>query len=225
MKVRAVVFDLDGTLVRFNIDNATLKREVITALAKRGVPQSIFSVEDSLTDLLDKVEAYLNANNVGDEGRKRIWDEVFKAIRRFEEEAMSTASLMPGAYDVLSSLKEKGFKIGLITLNSSVVARNVLDKFGIRKFFDAMMSRDDVRNVKPNPEHLLKVLEELGVKPGEAVVVGDTVFDMRCAKKVGALAVGITTGRSSEEELRRAGADCVIESLSEILVLLSEFER
>jgi len=104
------------------------------------------------------------------------------------------------------------------------VARNVLDKLGIMKFFDAMISRDEVRNVKPNPEHLLKVLEELGVEPQEAVVVGDTVFDVRCAKKVGALAVGVTTGRSSEAELRKAGADCVIEALSELLILLSQLE-
>jgi len=107
MKVRAVVFDLDGTLVRFDIDNAALKREVIMALSKRGIPASMFSAEDSLTELLDKVEAYLNAYNMGNDAKRRIWAEIFKEIGRFEEEAMSTASLMPGAYEVLSSLREK----------------------------------------------------------------------------------------------------------------------
>jgi len=225
MRARAIVFDLDGTLVRFDIDTATLKREVITVLSKLGIPPSLFSINDSLTDLLDKVEAYIDAHGMGDEARRRIWNEVFRAMRRFEESAISTASLMPGAYEVLSSLRERGFKIGLITLNSAAVVSNVLERLGIKKFFDAMISRDDVKNVKPNPEHLLEVLRRLEVRPEEAVVVGDTVFDMRCAKKVGAMAIGITTGRSSEEELRKAGADCVVESLSELLFLLSQLDH
>ena len=184
------------------------------------MPASLFSVKDSMTDLLDKVEAYIRASGLGEEAVKRIWDEAFKVIERFEEEALHTARLVPGAYEVLATLKKRGFKIGLFTLNSSAVAVNVLKRLGISRFFDVMVARDLVEDVKPNPTHLSRVLEELGVRPEEAAVVGDTPFDIRCAKKVGALAIGITTGRATEEELRRAGADHVVRYLSELLSLL-----
>ena len=218
--MRAVVFDLDGTLVHFDLDVEALKRELLMALSRVGVPASLFSVKDSMIDLLDKVEAYIRASGLGEEAVKRIWDEAFKAIERFEEKALHTARLVPGAYEVLATLKKRGLKIGLFTLNSSAVAVNVLKRLGISRFFDVMVARDLVEGVKPNPAHLSRVLEELGVRPEEAAVVGDTPFDIRCAKKVGALAIGITTGRATEEELRRAGADFIIRYLSELLPLL-----
>jgi len=218
--MRAVVFDLDGTLVHFDLDMEALKRELLTVLSRVGVPASLFSVKDSMTDLLDKVEAYIRASGLSEEAVKRIWDEAFKAIERFEEKALHTARLVPGAYEVLATLKKRGLKIGLFTLNSSAVAVNVLKRLGISRFFDVMVARDLVEDVKPNPAHLSRVLEELGVRPEEAAVVGDTPFDIRCAKKVGALAIGITTGRATEEELRRAGADFIIRYLSELLPLL-----
>ncbi|RLI36538.1 hypothetical protein DRO60_05620 [Candidatus Bathyarchaeota archaeon] len=218
--MRAVVFDLDGTLVHFDLDMEALKRELLMALSRVGVPASLFSVKDSMTDLLDKVEAYIRASGLSEEAVKRIWNEAFKVIERFEEKALHTARLAPGAYEVLAALKKKGLKIGLFTLNSSAVAVNVLKRLGISRFFDVMVARDLVEDVKPNPAHLSRVLEELGVRPEEAAVVGDTPFDIKCAKRVGALAIGITTGRATEEELRRAGADYVIRYLSELLSLL-----
>ena len=201
--VRAVVFDLDGTLVHFDIDYVALKREVLTALSRLGIPTSSLSPNDTLTDLLDKVEAYIRASGLNNDAVKKIWDEIYKVAERFENSSIGTAKPMPGAVDVLAALKEKGLKIGLITLNSSVVALNVLNRLGIKRFFDVMVARDFV-------------------EPGEVVVVGDTVFDVRCAKELGAVAVGITTGRSSEEELRRAGADYIISSLVELLPLLAQ---
>jgi len=219
--MKAVVFDLDGTLVHFDIDLGALKRELLMALSRVGVPPSLFSTEDTLTDLLDKVEAYVKASGMGCGAMRKLWDEAFKVIERFEEAAINSASLMPGALEVLSALKRKGLRIGLFTLNSSAVAVNVLKRLGISKFFDVMVARDLVDDVKPNPNHLSRVFEELGVEPREAVVVGDMPFDIKCAKKLGAVAVGVTTGRSREEELKKAGADYVIRSLSELLSIIA----
>jgi len=223
--VRAVVFDLDGTLVHFDIDYTALKEEVLRALGRLGIPTSSLSPEDTLTTILDKVECYIKASGLGNEFKREVWAEVFKIAERFEAASVDSAKPMPGAADVLAALKEKGLKIGLLTLNSSVIAINVLERFGLKRFFDAMVARDFVEEAKPNPGHLSSVLKELGVKPDETVVVGDTVFDIRCAKELGTIAVGITTGRSSGEELEAAGADFVIDSLSELLPLISRLEK
>lgn len=223
--IRAVVFDLDGTLVHFDIDYAALKEEVLRALGRLGIPTSSLSPEDTLTTILDKVECYIRASGLGDEFKREVWTEIFKIAERFEASSVDSAKPMPGAAEVLAALKERGLKIGLLTLNSSVIAMNVLERFGLKQFFDAMVARDFVEEAKPNPAHLSSVLKELGVEPNEALVVGDTVFDIRCAKKLGTIAVGITTGRSSREELEAAGADFVVSSLSELLRLISELEK
>ena len=223
--VRAVVFDLDGTLIHFDIDYTALKEEVLRALGRLGIPTSSLSPEDTLTTILDKVECYIRASGLGNEFKKEVWAEVFRTAERFEAASVNSAKPMPGATDVLAALKERGLKIGLLTHNSSVIAVNVLERFGLKRFFDAMLARDFVEDVKPNPDHLSGVLRELGVKPDETVVVGDTVFDIRCAKELGAIAVGITTGRSLKEELEAAGADFIINSLSELLPLISRLGR
>jgi len=223
--IRAVVFDLDGTLIHFDIDDTALKEEVLRALGRLGIPTSSLSPEDTLTTILDKVECYIKASGLGDEFRREAWAEVFRIAERFEAASVNNAKPMPGAADVLAALKERGLKVGLLTLNSSVIAINVLKRFGLGRFFDAMVARDFVEEAKPNPGHLSSLLKELGVEPSEVMVVGDTVFDIRCAKELGAIAVGITTGRSSREELEAAGADFIVNSLSELIPLLSKLRE
>ncbi len=218
--IKAVVFDLDGTLVHFDIDYRALKEEVLRALARLGVPVSSLSPDDTLTDMLSRVEAYAEATGRGEEFMRKVWNEAIRVIERFEASSADRIRPVPGAADVLMALKGKGMKIGLITLNSSAVAVNTLKRLGIDRLLDAMVARDFVREAKPNPDHLMKVLEELGVKPEETVVVGDTVLDIRCGKKLGAVAIGITTGRSSRDELERAGADFIISSLSELIPII-----
>ena len=222
--IRAVVFDLDGTLIHFDIDYVALKEEVLRALGRLGIPTSSLSPDDTLTTILDKVERYIKVSGLGEDFMRKVWAEVFRVAEDFEAASLDKAKPMPGAAEVLAALKERGLKIGLLTLNSSVVAINVLERFGLKRFFDAMVARDFVREAKPNPNHLSSVLEELEVKPSETMVVGDTIFDIRCAKRLGAVAVGITTGCSSREELEAAGADFIVSSLSELLPLISRLK-
>ena len=76
--------------------------------------------------------------------------------------------------------------------------------------------------VKPDPVHLEAVLKALKVRPEEAIVIGDSVRDMECARRLKVLAVGVTTGFSSIEELTRAGADYLASSSTDIPSLLQK---
>jgi phosphoglycolate phosphatase len=109
-----------------------------------------------------------------------------------------------------------GLKIGICTVNSQKSAEYVLKRFGIARFFDVVMARDNVKNVKPNAEHLEAALKALEVEPKEVLVVGDSVADMKCAKDLGAVAVGLPTGVSTPKELTDAGANYLITSIMDV---------
>jgi phosphoglycolate phosphatase-like HAD superfamily hydrolase len=112
--------------------------------------------------------------------------------------------------------------MGLFTLNSSNATRNVLRSFRLKRFFDVVVTREGVSRVKPDVSHLKTVLMLLNVKPEEAVVVGDSVLDMKSAKALGAFAVGVITGFSTAKELMNAGATCLITSLTDLPQLVKE---
>ncbi|MEM4474699.1 MAG: HAD hydrolase-like protein, partial [Candidatus Bathyarchaeia archaeon] len=114
--IKAVVFDLDGTLVSFNIDYKTLRAEVRSLLMAEGVPASIFSLNDTVFEMLDKTEIYMRNNGRKDEDIREVYYKALRTIENYELEAAKTASLMPGVFETLKTLSEEGLKIGLYTV-------------------------------------------------------------------------------------------------------------
>ncbi|MEM1590304.1 MAG: HAD-IA family hydrolase, partial [Candidatus Bathyarchaeia archaeon] len=108
------------------------------------------------------------------------------------------------------------------TVNSQKSVEHILKKFGISMFFDAVTPRDAVKNVKPNTEHLAATFEALNVNPKEALVVGDSPADMKCAKELGAIAVALPTGMSTQKEMADAGANYIITTITDIPTLIEQ---
>jgi phosphoglycolate phosphatase-like HAD superfamily hydrolase len=102
---------------------------------------------------------------------------------------------------------------------------HILKKFGIAKFFDTVITRDAVKNVKPSTEHLEATLKALGVNPKEALVVGDSPADMKSAKELGAIAAALPTGISTQKELADAGANYIITTIMDIPTLIERINK
>ena len=219
--IRAVVFDLDGTLVCSKVRPEDLRQEVLKVLSRLGLPPSFFSRDEELPRILEKVEAYLKASGFSEGDMAKFWGEITRALEAFEEAYAKTASPIPGAIEILASLREKGLKIGLVSFSDSAVVMNLLAKLGIKRFLDVLVARDFVDDPRPNSAHLLRALRDLGVEPGEAVLVSRSPSLIRYAKDVGMWAIGMAKG-CGEEELRRAGSDLIAGSLSEVLSAISE---
>jgi len=219
--IRAVVFDMDGALTRSRVGPDDLKERVLRTLARLGLPPSFFSKGEELTEILEKAEAYIRASGLGEEDRRRFWDEITKVLEDFEGDYVQYASAVPGAVEVLASLREKGLKIGLVSFSGSVVVMNLLGRLGIRGFLDALVARDFVDDPKPNSAHLLKAVEELGVEPHEAILISTSPSLVRYAKEIGMYALGLAGGCGGER-LVKAGADAVVGSLSEALKVISD---
>jgi phosphoglycolate phosphatase-like HAD superfamily hydrolase len=223
--IKAVVFDLDGTLASFNVDYKAVRADVRDLLITRGLPASILSVNESIFEMLKKVEIFMKNNGKTAKDVNEIREKALAIAEKYELEAAKTTSLLSGVLETLKTLKEKGLKIGLCTINSEKSTSYILKRFGIAKSFDAVTPRNSVKYVKPNVEHLEATLKTLEVRPGEAMVIGDGVSDMACASELKSVAVGLPIGVSSPKELITAGANYLITSITDLPTLIEYLNK
>ena len=225
MRIKAVIFDLDGTLASFNLDYKTLRALIKNYLVNKGVPASVLSLNESIFEMLRKTDVW--AENAGQPAKvfEEAQRDALAIAEKYELEAASRTNLLPGVLDTLKALRRMGLKVGLCTINSEKSVKCILERFGIASLFDVTISRNQVKHVKPHPEHLEAALKVLGVSAAEAVVVGDSRIDVQSAKKLRAIAVGLPTGVSAVEQLSSEGADYIIESMTDLPVLIEKLNK
>lgn len=221
-QIKAVIFDLDGTLVYLKLNYMAIRYEAIKALAKMGFPESMFSLEESIFQTLKKVEA-LMCKNKGE--KRKVRRTVLSITEKYEMDAARMTSVFPGVNATLKKLRKMKIKLAICTVNGRKATNHVLRKFHLGRFFTVVTTRESTSEVKPSPVHLQLVLNKLGVQPEEAVVVGDGVWDIQAAKALGVIGIGVTTGRASFRQLRDAGADYIISSLAELPDLIEQMTR
>jgi len=224
MVVKAVIFDLDGTISRFNLDYRAVRGDVRSYLLRVGVPASLLPVNESIFEMLNKAEIFLkNSGKAADV--MEIRNEALAIAEKYELEAARGTVLLPGVNETLKTLKRMGLKIGLFTLSSDKAARYILQRFKLGDFFGVTVPRNKVNYVKPNPEHLEMAIKVLGVAPEEALVVGDSSADMESAEEMKAIAVGLPAGISTIEQLTVHGANYIITSITDLPVVIEKINK
>jgi len=226
MKVNAVGFDLDNTLLRFgvNVDWNSMRRSLVDYYLKSGVPVE-FIAEYSRPLLLyarlyDTGKIHLSKERV-----LKIQEEASKIMEGYELQAVNKTSIIPGSIEVLKWLKERGIKIGIVTLQSEKSARRIFSKVDISGFADAIFYRDSPGRPKPYPDHIKDCIRELKCKTSETLFVGDNTTDMLAAREAGIYAVCVTVHEQySEEELKKAGAKRLISNIGQLPSVIRELE-
>lgn len=220
MRICGVVFDLDGTLVYYSVDRVKLRNELLSTLHSHGISLGPFLKLKGTWSIIKIFHYVAERKRLDKNERQNILSELYAIIEKYELDAAKRLSLIPGAVTALEHVKNMGHKSALYTLCGRRPTLKVLERFDLARFFDGIVTRDDVENVKPHPEHLLKAISLLNVKSREVVVVGDSVLDTECAKNIGAIFIGVKTGVRSEAELRASGADYILNSVAELPSLL-----
>ena len=225
MPIKAVIFDLDGTIASFNLDYLTVRAEVRSYLIRSGLPASILATNESIFDMLKKAEIFLKNSGKSQRTFNKVRNEALSIAEKYEMEAAKTTEVLPGVAETLVTLKKMGLKIGLCTINSEKSTNYILKRFSVAKFFDAVTPRNKVKFVKPNPEHLEATLKALHASPKEAMLVGDGSRDMRCARELKVIAVGLPTGTNSQKELTDSGANYVVTSIGDLPRLVQTINK
>ena len=183
--LKAVIFDLDGTLIDSKIDFRKMKRRNIRLLEASGVERGLLTEEMLNYDIERRATEDLRTKGVSEEEIQRVFQKVAEIMSEIELEAIGNAKLIDGVVKTLEKLKRLGLKIGIITRGCREYVNKILEKFELEGLIDAVAARDDVLKPKPDPEHPQYLMKILGVKPSEAVLIGDHPLDALCAKNVG----------------------------------------
>ena len=202
--IRAVVFDLDGTL----IDGYDAIHEALAfATGRLGCP---VPTPGELRTMVGHGLEQLLARAVGPERA----DEGVRLFReRYPEVAVAGSHLLPGVPGVLEALRAGGRRLALASNKPPRFSRLILEEKGIAPLFDALVGPNDVHPPKPDPSMLRALLGELRCAPEEAVCVGDMEVDVAFGRAAGCRAIVVPTGSRSRDFLEACGADALIDGL------------
>lgn len=225
MTIKAVIFDLDGTLTEFNLDYKTVRAQAMQFLMNKGLPASIFSIRESIFEMLKKAKVYMRNNGKGEQEFSAIQKHILSIAQKHELKAAHETSLLPGVFEMLKALKELDLKLAIFTINGKKSTDYIINNYRLKKFFDVVITREAVSKVKPDPSHLSTALNALNENADETIVVGDSVVDMRSAKALNVAALGIAIDSDSAKKLSHAGAMHVIKSVTELPILITKLNK
>ncbi len=191
MSIKAVIFDLDGTITQPYLDFDVVREEM--GLDKDAGP---------ILEVIAKAEPA---------ERKRVED----ILHYHEEKAVTESTLNAGAGRTLDELRAAGIRIGILTRNRRENALAVAEKHNLK--FDIVIGRDD-GPVKPDAFGVLEICRQFAVKPEETLLVGDYLYDLLCARAAGAVAVLLTNHSRADEFVEHA--DFTIEKIDQILQIV-----
>lgn len=216
-RVKAIVFDFDGTLAVLNIDFSSMKERVFDLMKHYSVAKEWVG-ERYLLEIIDEVYQILWKKNPS--GAEDFYQKAHQVLHEIEMRAAEKGSLIPGTEATLKTLRRKEIKVGIITRNCEDAVRKVFPN--INDFCDVFVSRNLVKKVKPHPDHLTYVMKSLKTSGKEVVMVGDHPIDIQAGKKMGMKTIGVLTGRTKKEEFEKAGADYVLKDVTEVCELLEK---
>jgi phosphoglycolate phosphatase len=221
-QVKAVVFDLDGTLIESNHDYDEMARRVKLILEKVGVPTDTLSQQGRVWEIIQGGVRSLQELGLPPERIKNILDRIDEALNEVEVSSVASVELKPGAVELLEHLRKRGIRIGVATRSCGEYARRSMEASRLAGYFDVVLARDEVEFPKPDPRHLLQVLDELGVSPQESVFVGDTETDQRTARAAEIPFIGIPSSESWRKRMEGKEGSVLVSSLTEITEMISE---
>ncbi|MBQ1225145.1 MAG: HAD family hydrolase [Alistipes sp.] len=140
--------------------------------------------------------------------------------RIYQAEAEQLIELFDGVTETLDTLKKAGVKIVIASNNVHPVLERQLANLGIRQYIDDIVAVEDVENVKPAPDIALEVLRRCNIKADEAIVVGDSTYDMDMGREAGCDLCGVSYGGHTPEMLREKGAKHIIDNFSELVKIV-----
>jgi HAD superfamily hydrolase (TIGR01509 family) len=156
----------------------------------------------------------------GDDVEARLGDELRKGWESLFDELIDEVAPLEGARELMTDLKDRGHSIVLASSSIQKHLDHFLDLLEARDLADAWTTSDDVEATKPEPDLVRAALDKAGTQ--DAVMIGDTPWDVQAARRAGIETICVLTGGFSEQELREAGAIVVFESMAELRKHLAE---
>lgn len=213
--IDTVLFDFDGTVMDTNNVILMSWQHTFMTLRNREEPQ-----ENLVKTFGEPLETTM----------KKFFPDVpveesVNIYRSFHHDNFSKLiKLFPGMEELIAEVKRRGYKTGLVTSRLLRTTMEGLDKYGLKDRFDTIITAEDTTKHKPDPQPINIALEKLGSAAERAVMLGDTTFDMLCAKNAGVKAIlvswSLALAGKTAEELGEARPDYIIEKPEELFDII-----
>jgi len=220
--IRAIIFDLDDTLVESTVNYAKFKTLVIERITSHGEPKELYDPHETIVTIIARYEERMRGAGIPEVTIRNRLAELNAIMDEVELEGVSETKPLRGAIDLLKLLRKNGIKVGILTRGCEEYTRSALARTGMFGLVDGIECRNADTKPKPDPEAYLKLVHRLGVKKEETLFVGDHLIDAQCAANAGVPFVAVETGDIPEEDLRKAGCIELFHDVGDIVAWLEQ---
>lgn len=212
-KITTVLFDFDGTLMNTNDLIIDSWRHTFRVLKGEDINEEeiIRTFGEPLIQTMEKFFPNIPI------------DECVEIYRSYHRESFGDKiSLFPGIKEMLRDLKQLGYKLAVVTSRAGLTTKEAMEKYEIQQYFDAVVTCDDTDKHKPDPEPVNIALEQLNSSTKESIMIGDSMYDILCARNAGVLSVLVAWAMAVTEEEKTGPdkPDFFVESTQDIIKLI-----
>lgn len=216
-EVKAVIFDLDGTLIISTVDFLKFRKRLLEFIKGKGANMNDYALRELTVSMISKFESEMRNKGVPEDTIQSYLDDIDDFLNEIEMENIEQTKPVPGAKEILLNLRKKGIKIGILTRGCPAYAEKALTIAGLWGLADAVVSRDRKSGIAPKPsaEAAESLLKKMEVDRDRAVMLGDYSIDYICARNAGIKFYGISSSEESLKNLNDCGCENIVADFDE----------
>ncbi len=203
---RCVIFDMDGTLTQ----TSQLIYDSFNYIALKYEGKKY--TDEEITAMFGPPE---EGALVAIVGRGNIRHAMKEYLEFYSEHHDELARLYPGILDLVAALKQRGVKLAVFTGKGIETTTITMEKFGLKPYFDYVVTGSDVVNHKPSAEGIHRIMEHFGLRPEDVLMVGDAVADVRASHEAGAKIAAVLWDSYSKDKVLQMKTDYVFHNVAE----------
>src|SRR5215469_16479708 len=215
--VRALIFDLDGTLIDSKQDLIRSVNAMLVEMRRETLH------EDTISAYIGHGAPKLVGRALGNETTEEDRERALKFfLAYYEDHKMDSTCTYPGVAEALEELRE--LPMAVLTNKPVRVSNRILEGLGLAKYFRVVYGGNSFETKKPDPLGAKKILNELSASPAEAMIIGDSEVDVQTARNAGTLAAAVNYGFGTHDRAAYP-ADIYLDRLTELVPLLRDHRR
>lgn len=222
-KPAMVLIDVDGTLVDSVPDLTYCVDEMMKQL---GMPvHGEAKVRNWVGNGVERLVRRALIGKLEGEPDEALYEKAYPIfIELYSENTSKRSCLYPGVKQGLEYLKSEGYKMGCVTNKAAQFTEPLLDDLGVSDYFSIVISGDTLEKKKPDPMPLLHAAKHFNVAPEQALMIGDSISDVKAARAAGFRIACMTYGYNHGVDIREAKPDAVMDSMAELPDLLAKLQ-
>ncbi|MFX1570385.1 MAG: HAD family hydrolase [Promethearchaeota archaeon] len=228
-KYKGIIFDMDGVI--YDISEA-IKKAVDDSVEKYAMTVNPDDVMEEIAHLIEEIQNYpvpkilLNSYDLlkvkfleGISYFKKLRIAIFM-FNQFNKYKEAESRIFDGIDDLISKLAKR-VKLAILTNNKSQYAEEVLDKFKLSEYFETIVGFNEVTEVKPNPEGILKILDKWNLKPSDVIFIGDMTTDVDAGKAAKVKMICVASGLAQKKNLLEHNPDILVDNTENLIKLFN----